>query len=46
MSNLGGFKLWECSLDLVDWLAAGESVSGLRVLELGCAVTAFFFFLR
>ena len=35
VSSSGGFKLWECSLDLVDWLAAKEAVSGMRVLELG-----------
>lgn len=31
----GGFKTWECSLDLTRYLI-GESLQGKRVLELGC----------
>ncbi|CAG8549464.1 4385_t:CDS:2 [Ambispora gerdemannii] len=33
----GGFKTWECSLDLVDYLAGrGINIDSLKVLELGC----------
>ncbi|KAI9322158.1 hypothetical protein BX666DRAFT_2022669 [Dichotomocladium elegans] len=34
----GGFKTWECSLDLVEYLAGlpKEQTCGKRVLELGC----------
>jgi predicted nicotinamide N-methyase len=31
----GGFKIWECSIDLTRYLM-GEDVLGKRVLELGC----------
>eukprot|EP00048_Salpingoeca_helianthica_P003002 m.62864 g.62864 ORF g.62864 m.62864 type:complete len:268 (+) comp12436_c1_seq2:62-865(+) len=40
----GGFKLWECAVDLVDFMArevgGGSSLAGKRVLELGCGVAA------
>ena len=33
----GGLKIWECSLDLVDYIFANKSlVQGKRVFELGC----------
>ena len=33
----GGFKIWECAFDLVEYLAeSGIQLSGMRVLELGC----------
>ena len=33
----GGLKIWECSLDLVDYIAVNKHlVQGKRVLELGC----------
>jgi len=33
----GGFKLWECSIDLVDHLVdVSSSLKQLRILELGC----------
>lgn len=32
----GGCELWECALDLVEWLAAHRVVSGATILELGC----------
>ncbi|CAG8550291.1 1706_t:CDS:2 [Ambispora leptoticha] len=33
----GGFKTWECSLDLVDYLAGrGINIDSPKVLELGC----------
>ena len=33
----GGLKIWECSLDLVDYVFANRSlVAGKRVFELGC----------
>ena len=33
----GGLKVWECALDLVEYLAESDiDFSGMRVLELGC----------
>lgn len=32
----GGVELWECALDLVEWLAAHRVASGATILELGC----------
>ncbi len=33
----GGFKVWECAFDLVNYLASTQmDVSGKKVLELGC----------
>ncbi|KAI7854482.1 hypothetical protein BDC45DRAFT_508483 [Circinella umbellata] len=34
----GGFKTWECSIDLVEYLSQlpKEEISGKKVLELGC----------
>ncbi len=33
----GGFKVWECAFDLLDYLAkSGMDLSGKKVLELGC----------
>lgn len=32
----GGMKIWECSRDLAEYLAAGARAKGRRVLELGC----------
>jgi hypothetical protein len=36
----GGFKTWECSIDLVEYMATGmtadESLVGKKIMELGC----------
>lgn len=34
----GGFKTWECSIDLVQWLSSlpDEATQGKQVLEIGC----------
>lgn len=32
----GGFQLWECSLDLIDFLNAYPNFNGKSVFELGC----------
>lgn len=33
----GGLKVWECSVDLVNYLCSSDiALRGLRVLELGC----------
>lgn len=33
----GGLKIWECSLDLVDYIKANASTfAGKSILELGC----------
>ncbi|ORZ08695.1 hypothetical protein BCR42DRAFT_142262 [Absidia repens] len=34
----GGFKTWECSIDLVQWLSSlpDEAIQGKRILEIGC----------
>ena len=34
---VGGLKVWECSIDLVEYLSNyKDCLTGLRVLELGC----------
>ncbi|KAI8089868.1 uncharacterized protein BX664DRAFT_263543 [Halteromyces radiatus] len=32
----GGFKTWECSVDLVQWLSTLQDIEGKRILEIGC----------
>ena len=34
---LGGLKIWECTLDLMEYILKGEiKFDGLKVLDLGC----------
>ena len=34
----GGYKLWECSYDLLNYIQESVKFSGLNVIELGCGI--------
>jgi SAM-dependent methyltransferase len=34
----GGYKLWECSLDILNYIQTGINFNGLSVLEIGCGI--------